>query len=550
MDNQWNLSGERTVQAINSNHSAREQFFSLIKEQLGTSDCLASNDSNQEDFNPAIQLIKEGKISSQELVNFLEKVLNQKRVRLNLENINLLTEKMNVAEMQQWHVFLDPKENEPILYMVDPTDEEAFNFFQLRLSRPLTAKLISYQEWQSIFHYLSTRQTLTQSNDEANDNNHLLSQQSDNVNQRLFHILKYALSTNASDIHIDPFPYAYKIRFRIDGLLCSAQNLSIEDTIPLITRVKSISQLDISEKRRPQDGSMEIMLDNNQHSYRISTCPTVHGEKLVIRILKKENGYFLEQLGYNENQLKLLIRAIHKPQGLILVCGPTGSGKTTTLYTALRHRLDPSVNIMSIEDPVEMKIEGLNQVQVNSKIDLDFNHVLRSMLRQDPDIIMIGEIRDVETADIAIKAAQTGHLVFSTLHTQSAIKCFNRLLAMGIREYDLLESLNLIISQRLVRKLCAFCKKPLHPNLFPEEMAQLFSHHSIYTAEGCINCQGGYSGRFAIYEMISFMAERDQSANHLKQWQADHPLEMIEQQGINAVLQGLTTYDEIKRVIL
>ena len=321
----------------------------------------------------------------------------------------------------------------------------------------------------------------------------------------LLKIILEAKNVGSSDIHFEIFEFSGKVRFRIDGKLLEKFIISTTEYPVIINRIKIMAGMDISEKRLPQDGRINIATDSTDFDIRVSTLPTLHGEKIVLRLLSKDTTSIqLENLGFSKKEIQTYRECIKKPHGIILISGPTGSGKTTTLYATLKELNNVNTNILTIEDPIEYTLEGINQVQLKESIGLDFTSTLRSFLRQDPDIIMVGEIRDVETANMAIRAALTGHLVLSTIHTNSAWSTITRLIDMGIPPFLVASTLNVSIAQRLVRKLCKYCKKKevvssyIIPNVvFPEEL----QWH--YTATGCNHChQTGYNGRKAIYEII------------------------------------------------
>jgi type IV pilus assembly protein PilB len=317
-------------------------------------------------------------------------------------------------------------------------------------------------------------------------------------------ILNDAITKHASDIHFEPYEQYCRIRFRIDGVLYEITKTEHQWAKRFSARLKIMANLDIAEKRLPQDGRFTFKsLSNQNQDCRLSVCPTMFGEKLVIRVLNPINRSLdLKYLGLDAKEEQLFLKYIHLPQGLILVTGPTGSGKTITLYTALNILNQTAKNISTVEDPVEISLPGINQVEINYKIGLDFARVLRTFLRQDPDIIMVGEIRDLETAEIAIKAAHTGHLVLATLHTNSAIASLTRLLNMGVAAFNLATALSLIIAQRLVRKLCIHCKSL--QNLPTKILAEnnLEANAKIYAPIGCEHCNQGYQERMAIFEML------------------------------------------------
>ena len=318
-------------------------------------------------------------------------------------------------------------------------------------------------------------------------------------------ILLDAIKMGASDIHFEPYEKAYRIRFRADGILQEVATPPINLASKLSARLKVMSRLDISERRIPQDGRIKLKLSKTRAiDFRVNTLPTLFGEKIVLRILDPESAKLgIDMLGYEEDQKKLFMDALEQPQGMILVTGPTGSGKTVSLYTGLNILNTPELNISTAEDPAEINLEGINQVNVNPKVGLDFSSALRAFLRQDPDVVMVGEIRDLETANIAIKAAQTGHLVLSTLHTNSAPETLTRLRNMGVPAFNIATSVSLIIAQRLARRLCKHCKavkdvpaEALMEAGFAEDEIGTFK---LYGPVGCDKCNNGYKGRVGIY---------------------------------------------------
>jgi type IV pilus assembly protein PilB len=374
-------------------------------------------------------------------------------------------------------------------------------------------------------------------------------------------ILIDAISAGASDIHFEPYEKYYRIRYRIDGVLYDTAQppLAIKDKIA--SRIKVISKLDISEKRVPQDGRMKLLLSQNRAiDFRVSTLPTLFGEKLVLRILDSSNTRLgLDTLGYEPDQKKHLLDAINRPYGMILVTGPTGSGKTVSLYSCLDILNKPGINISTAEDPAEINMPGINQVNVNEKAGLNFATALRAFLRQDPDIIMVGEIRDLETADIAIKAAQTGHLVLSTLHTNDAPTTLTRLMNMGVAPFNVASSVILITAQRLARKLC-ICKRPA--DIPPESLLDAgFSEEDLdgswqaFTHGSCDICKGtGYKGRMGIYQVMPISEEMTRiimSHGNALDIAAQGKLEGVNdlrRSGLLKVKQGLTSLEEVEAV--
>ena len=330
------------------------------------------------------------------------------------------------------------------------------------------------------------------------------------VNKVLFDAIKQG----ASDIHFEPYEREYRVRLRADGILREVVRPPKGLSPRLAARLKVMARLDISERRAPQDGRIQLKLSKNRSiDFRVSTLPTLFGEKIVLRILDPSSARMgIDALGYEQEQKDLYLEALARPQGMILVTGPTGSGITVSLYTGLDILNEPERNISTAEDPVEINMEGINQVHVNSKVGLDFAQVLRSFLRQDPDVLMVGEIRDLETAEIAIKAAQTGHLVLSTVHTNSAPETINRLLNMGVPAYNIASSLTLIIAQRLARRLCKYCAEPETniPDSALKELGftdELLKSATIMKPVGCKQCRNGHSGRVGVYEVVKVTKE-------------------------------------------
>ncbi|MDH5230062.1 MAG: type IV-A pilus assembly ATPase PilB [Gammaproteobacteria bacterium] len=375
-------------------------------------------------------------------------------------------------------------------------------------------------------------------------------------------VLVDAIHVGASDIHFEPYEGAYRIRFRIDGVLEERSSPPVNLAMRLASRIKVMARLDISERRLPQDGRIKLRISRNRSiDFRVSTCPTLYGEKIVLRILDS-GGLTLgvDVLGFMEAQKKLFLDAIHKPHGMVLVTGPTGSGKTVTLYNALNLLNTNDRNISSVEDPAEIYMPGINQVNVNPKIKLSFASALRSFLRQDPDIIMVGEIRDTETAEIAIKASQTGHMVLSTLHTNDAPQSLSRLLNMGVEAYNIASAVKLIVAQRLVRRLCNHCKQviELDENIMLAEgfVAGDIGQFNLYTAVGCEHCYHGYRGREGIFQVMPVSEAMQQiilSGGHAQALAAQAEAEGVmdlRTAGLEKVKAGITSLDEINRVTM
>jgi len=416
-------------------------------------------------------------------------------------------------------------------------------------------------------------------------------------------ILMEGVRRGASDIHIEPQEKALIVRFRIDGILRIFQRLPSRVKDAVVARIKIMANLDISERRKPQDGRIRVRIQNKKIDFRVSTIPTIYGEKVVMRIQEAEKylNFTLEDLGFESDNLFLFRHHIYQPWGMVLVTGPTGSGKTTTLYTALQERNSPEVNIMTAEDPVEVAIPGINQVQINEKVGLTFAAALRAFLRQDPDIILVGEIRDLETAQIAIKAALTGHLVFSTLHTNDAPSTTTRLVDMGVEPFLVGTAVNLIVAQRLVRKLCSKCKlkaEEVYPQEYYEELVSQVKNAirrvienlqrrltkeknpekkqkimetikeyqelyntglTIYTEnpKGCDHCNNsGYKGRMAVHELLEVSENikklilKGANSEEIKEQAVKEGMRTLYEDGLVKIGKGLTSIEEIKRVLI
>ncbi|MBA1236099.1 type IV-A pilus assembly ATPase PilB [Stutzerimonas nitrititolerans] len=369
-----------------------------------------------------------------------------------------------------------------------------------------------------------------------------------------------AIKRGSSDLHFEPYEKAYRVRFRTDGVLHEVARPPVQLVSRISARLKVMAALDIAERRKPQDGRIKMKVSKTKSiDFRVNSLPTLWGEKIVMRILDSSSAQMgIDALGYEEDQKELYLSALKQPQGMILVTGPTGSGKTVSLYTGLNILNTIDVNISTAEDPVEINLEGINQVNVNPRQGMDFAQALRAFLRQDPDIIMVGEIRDLETAEIAIKAAQTGHMVMSTLHTNSAAETLTRLRNMGVPAFNIATSVNLIIAQRLARKLCSSCKKEVEvprdallKEGFPEDKIGTFK---LYGPVGCDNCNGGYKGRVGIYEVVKItpalqrlIMEEGNSIDIALQARKDG-FNDLRLSGLVKAMHGITSLEEVNRV--
>ena len=374
-------------------------------------------------------------------------------------------------------------------------------------------------------------------------------------------VLLDAINQGVSDIHFEPYEHIYRIRYRQDGMLREVANPPSNLANRLSSRIKVMSRMNIAERRIPQDGRIKMKLSKTRSiDFRVNTCPTLYGEKIVLRILDPASAQLgIEALGFDPDQQKAFMSAIHKPYGMILVTGPTGSGKTVSLYTALNLLNKPEVNISTAEDPVEIQVAGINQVNTNPKTGLTFAEALRAFLRQDPDIVMVGEIRDLETAEIAVKAAQTGHLVLSTLHTNDAPQTLTRLANMGIPPFNIASSVLLIMAQRLARRLCEHCKAPdpvpkealLEEGFSADDIATGFS---IYKAVGCDLCNNGYKGRVGIFQLMPVSETMGKiimeggTSIQLQEQAEKEGVNNLRRSGLLKVMQGITSLQELNRV--
>lgn len=374
------------------------------------------------------------------------------------------------------------------------------------------------------------------------------------------HIISQSIKSRASDIHIEPHQTGFKVRYRIDGILYDLLTPPKWIQLALISRIKVMAKLNIAEKRLPQDGRLEVRIGDQEIDVRVSTIPTSFGERVVLRLLNKTSVVLqLPDLGPSPDKLAQLNRLVKSPNGIILVTGPTGSGKTTTLYAVLSSINTPDINIITIEDPVEYQLRGISQIQVNPKIELTFARGLRSIVRQDPDVILIGEIRDKETADIAVQSALTGHLVFSTLHTNDSASAITRLVDLGVEPFLISSSLIAVVAQRLVRVLCPSCKEPYLPDSAALESIGLSAEQvygrTIYRAVGCDRCfNAGYRGRIGIFEILELNSKlksiliKTHDANRIKKEAQANQMTTLRYDGLQKVLSGMTTIEEVIRV--
>lgn len=494
-------------------------------------------------------------------------------------DLSLLAEGITINEkLIKKHKVLPIAQKGKTLYLAsaDPTNFDAFEDYEFNTGLQTEVVVVAYDALEAAIDTLFEKsEGIELSDDQLSELNGISAdvdikeEEENDVNKKeedapiivyINKILMDAIKRGASDLHFEPYEHVYRIRFRVDGVLHEVANPPIGLESRISARIKVMSQLDLAEKRKPQDGRIKLKITAKKSiDFRVSTLPTLWGEKIVMRILDSSSAMLgIDVLGYEPEQKELYLNALSQPQGMILVTGPTGSGKTVSLYTGLNILNKPERNISTAEDPVEINLVGVNQVQINPKAEMTFANALRAFLRQDPDIVMVGEIRDLETAEISIKAAQTGHLVLSTLHTNSAPETLTRLINMGVPSYNIASSVSLIIAQRLARRLCPICKEP--ETLPEQELLNLgFSKEQIpslqlFKAIGCEKCTEGYKGRVGIYEVMPITPK---IADVIMQGGNSLEIAAIaEQEGINNLRksgllkasQGVTSITEINRV--
>ncbi|MCG8024433.1 MAG: type II secretion system ATPase GspE [Candidatus Thiodiazotropha endolucinida] len=464
-------------------------------------------------------------------------------------------------------IVYEEQEDHLVAIMVDPTDRYVIDALELISGKQIRLAIGIASEIDEVIQTLFSEKLREEGgeNDAGMEHQLLL----DDVEQlkelaseapvikMVNQIIQRAVTTKASDIHIEPFENSLKIRYRVDGLLRETETPSVNLAPALISRIKIMANLNIAERRLPQDGRFKVRVHGSTLDMRVSTVPTLHGESMVLRLLQRDHvNLDFASLGFDSTIEKRLLEILDRPHGVVVVTGPTGSGKTTSLYAALNYLNRPQRKILTVEDPVEYNIEGVNQIQVKPNIGLDFSSALRSIVRQDPDIIMIGEIRDQETAQIAVQSALTGHLVLSSLHTNDAAGSITRFIDMGIEPFLLTSTVNALVAQRLVRNLCPDCKAPYDP---PPEVAARFEtfpgRATLYRAVGCEHCSGsGYRGRSAIIEMIELseglrsLILQGGDKNVLAECARREGARTMYEDGVQKVMRGITTLEEVLRV--
>ena len=487
------------------------------------------------------------------------------KYQINLEISNIIPE--NIVRRYEL-IAIDKRGDLLIVAMVDPLNIFALDDVKLYVKLDIQPVIASKDKILKAIDRFYSKEATKKVLEEFVDNyspintddiedQELLEVTSAPVVRLLNSIIEQAVKDRASDIHIEPYVDDIRVRFRIDGDLREIMSLARTNLSPIITRIKIMGKMNIAEKRVPQDGRVETKINNKEIDMRISTLPTVYGEKTVIRLLDRSTFSFSkESLGFSKRNLEVFDKILAQPYGMILVTGPTGSGKTTTLYTVLRELNQIEKNIITIEDPVEYKLAGINQVQVNVKGGLTFASGLRSVLRQDPDIVMVGEIRDGETAEIAIRAAITGHLVLSTLHTNDSPSTVARLIDMGIEPYLVSSAIIGIVSQRLVKLLCPKCKIEYQPSYLEKKILGIEENEEIllYKAVGCSSCNKGYKGRTAIHELMPIneairqLIDKGANIDNLRKEAVKDGMTSLLQSAALLAIQGETSYDEVLRV--
>jgi type IV pilus assembly protein PilB len=526
-------------------------------------------------------LVKLGYTNEDDLVEFLAQELGFMALSLDEIEVDPDAAKLIPAQTAQKHMCIPYSRVDSTLHvaMADPTDLNARDDIGFRTGLAIQVAIAKESEIRKVMDQIydigmQADEVLSEFEDDDMEaitgditdldvSDMAKSAEEAPVIKLVNYVLRQAIQRRASDIHIEAYEKVLRVRLRIDGSLYELMKPPMKHRNAIVSRIKIMSRLDIAERRLPQDGRIKLRISKGKDmDFRVSILPTLHGEKVVMRLLDKSSLQLdMTKLGFEEEPLRHFKEAIYKPFGMVLVTGPTGSGKTTTLYSALSELNAPDVNISTAEDPVEFNIHGINQVQVHEEIGLTFAASLRSFLRQDPDIIMVGEIRDFETAEIGVKAALTGHLVLSTLHTNDAPQTINRLLNMGVEPFLVASSVNLILAQRLARKLCTDCKQEVEPPV--EALRELgvkmeeIGAFPVYETKGCPACSNtGFRGRIALYEVMPITDEIKElvlagaSALELKREAIRLGMNSLRMAGVNKLKEGITTITEIARVTM
>jgi type IV pilus assembly protein PilB len=512
-------------------------------------------------------LITQNYITEQQLIEVLEFQLGIPHVILYRQKIDQKVINLIPKRLAEQHSVLPIRVegNKLVIAMADPLDYFAIDELRMSTGLRIEPTIASKDELlRAIKRYYGLQESVDaiMQNMQTKEGEAEKPQQEEEdspVVKTVNQVITQAVQVGASDIHIDPQEDSLRIRYRVDGIMRTEQTLPPHMQSVIVARIKIMANLNVAERRLPQDGRVEMDIEFRKVDIRISTLPTIHGEKVVMRILDLGNSLTeVEKLGFSEHNLKLFMRGISSPHGVVLITGPTGSGKTTTLYSALGRLNRDEVNIITVEDPVEYQLQGINQVQVNTGTGLTFAKGLRSILRQDPNIVMIGEIRDLETAEISVRAAMTGHLVLSTLHTNSAVNSITRLIDMGVEPFLVSSAVNCIVAQRLVRRVCTSCAEERMPNV---EERQIFEENgvdvqTVKVGRGCEKCgRSGYRGRLAVHEILLLddtlrsMILQKRPDSEYRSYASEHGLIALHKDGLAKAAAGLTTVAEIFRVI-
>ena len=516
-------------------------------------------------------LVEKGYLTQNDIIESLEYQLGFPRVDLNKYELreDIITLIPESLARKYKAIAIDKKGNTLIVAMVDPLNFFGIDDIKLYSKMEIETVMATNNEIQSVIEKYYSKESAKKALEEFEDSSlsfidaddleedEILEVTSAPVVRLVNSIVEQAVKNRASDIHIEPYADSIRVRFRVDGDLIEIMKLPRNNLSPIVTRIKIIGEMNIAEKRLPQDGRVESVINGNEIDMRISSLPTVYGEKIVIRLLDKSDFIFTkENLGFSQKNLDILDSILRQPYGMILVTGPTGSGKTTTLYAILKELNVSSKNIITVEDPVEYKLKGINQVQVNQKAGLTFVTGLRSILRQDPDTIMIGEIRDAETAEISVRAAITGHLVLSTLHTNDSPSTISRLVDMGIEPYLVSSAIIGIASQRLVKVLCNECKEEHKLDYLQKQILGIDVNDEVtmYKPVGCNVCNGGYKGRLAIHEIMSVdeglrkLVDTSANIDQVRKYAIDKGMTTLLEAAKDVALEGKTSYEEVIRV--
>jgi len=514
-------------------------------------------------------IVGKGWLNLEEIVETLELQLGFPKVDLSRYEINTNVVTLIPESIVKKYILIaiDEKDNKLVVAMANPLDFIAIDDIKLYTKMDVIPCLANSTELERViekyYSNIFTQKAISEFSDvflpavdDSSVQEEMLEVASAPIVKLINSIIEQAMRSKASDIHIEPSHNDIRVRFRIDGDLKEIMTLPKSNLSAITTRVKIIGKMDIAEKRIPQDGRVEMKFNDNEIDLRISTLPTAYGEKIVLRILDKSNFNFTKEgLGFSQDNLDKLNKMIAQPYGMLLVTGPTGSGKTTTLYTILRELNVQTKNVITVEDPVEYKLKGINQVQVNTKAGLTFAAGLRSILRQDPDTIMIGEIRDSETAEIAVRAAITGHLVLSTLHTNDSPSTIARLVDMGLEPYLVSSAVIGIISQRLVKLLCPKCKKKYEASDSERKLLGIYDKNniSLYKPVGCNSCNNGYRGRAAVHEVmlvnenIRRLINKSANTDDIRKTAMEDGMSTLLKSATDLALKGETSFEEIMR---